>query len=219
MIPALAALAGSGSGMLANATRAAGGLSSLSASLGKLQGTSNSLFKSFSNLPLGLGRLSSAIGSVHDKFMAVLAVPENLGKWADSLVEGQRNLAEFNGQLAGAFAKFDLQQFQMNRAEAGALAGDMGPLLQEVSSLKRDLLPAKVAVEKLKAAVEVKVLQFLGVIVEMLNHLPWIGGILQEIEKDLQKEENVPIAASEFLDKVSRGVFDGWRNGPVGGVE
>lgn len=187
----------------------------LAAMAGEGQGIMTAMGGAKSSFNL-LGRSATML---YDQFASLTEIPAKIGRWADALTQSGRNLSEFNGKLAGAFARFDIEQFKMNRAEAGAMAKDIQPLLQEVTTLKRELLPAKVALERLKLVVEVKILSLLNLVITGMEQLPWIGKLLSNIEDELKKGETSNTAASEFIKQVSEGKFSGWRNTPVGGFD
>ncbi|MCA9111088.1 MAG: hypothetical protein KDA52_14145 [Planctomycetaceae bacterium] len=86
--------------------------------------------------------LFKKMGSGIVGFFAGLAVfPKTVNRWASSLVESRRHLANYNGTLASANAQLDISRLRMDMKTANATAGSGANVVEELKRLQEKMQP------------------------------------------------------------------------------
>ena len=166
-----------------------------------------------------IGLASQGLGSIAkgaaDAAKAMVNFPNILTAWSDGLTQSARKLSEFNGSLAASMAKLDMEKFKMNMGESAMLAPSMLELNKQVATMQKELQPARIAAEELKTIVSIKLVQLVTAAVAFLKYIPSLGPALERIEQQLSEKNVTGSPAETFLNNISAGIFDNFRNGPV----
>lgn len=147
--------------------------------------TATELFHALGPLTFGLTTLGAT----------TLAVNLGLKHFIESLIENRREMGQFNGRIAGAYARLDFQKFKLDMSEANQTSGSTQLMVNELMQLRKDIQPFKVMITTLTNVYAVAVMRYIEALLKGMMLMPGIGekiaeiaGTLEEIEKDLKSK-------------------------------
>ncbi|MGV3486236.1 MAG: hypothetical protein ACO1RT_17590 [Planctomycetaceae bacterium] len=121
-----------------------------------------------------------------------------------------RDLAPYNGQLAAAYARFEVDELQRNVRKGDAMAGPLSKLAEEQSQLKDSM-------DKITNPIQAGIVQMLAVGTGAVNRILDLTRVVEPIANYAawwwswwgNQDEPTDPAAAQFFRDVSDGKFDG----------
>jgi hypothetical protein len=154
--------------------------------------------------------LSGIVGPAAKLALSIAASVKGLELFNSGIVALNRDLAEYSGDMAGAFAQFDADEIQRKMREGEAKDAPMSKLLEEQSELKDTIDKFTNPVQALGVGILAQVTRGTNFLLKATVILDPILDTVQKIADWLGKEDNNEgTAIQQFFRDVSDGRFDG----------
>lgn len=167
--------------------------------------------------PAGGEIVGAALGMVAEQStraaVAIGSLPIKIERWGDSLIESQRDIMRFNGQISNTFAMLKRQEFQLGARTARATGETTKQLGAHLMELKEELQPLReiaMNVKNLTATLTTNLAtqlvknlapivgQILGALGPLAIVAPFLQAKLQEIINEQKKANRM--ATNDFQD-------------------
>jgi hypothetical protein len=167
-------------------------------------------------MALAGGGPASPAGAMGGAFLlnaALISVARSLGQFGDSVLETRRNLADYNGTIAMAFANVDFQKLNLDVRRAGDTRGSTAELARAVMDFREAIYPIELLgmrVLNLAATLTAKVGAVLAALAQVHPTFQLLKMIGEKIEQNTRKKDmegTLPI--SRVLHEMARGDFAG----------
>lgn len=168
-------------------------------------------------------RWSEKLSSSTEKILAFTGKIGKAGVQAVAFVQGlnllnsgvlalNRDLAGYNGNIQGAYAKYDADEIQRDMTKGNALAGPLTKLAEEQSELKDNIAAFRNPLEAMGTQVLVQITKLTNGMLAVVQSIPGVEAALTAIEDALNDDvaDNVTDFRA-FFEDVSDGKFDGMR--------
>lgn len=115
-------------------------------------------------------------------------------KLAEMLVEGQRSLVRFNGQIAVAYAQLERGDLLRQQASGGRTAGTTETLVGAVNDMKNELQPLKDLGTNILNVIGTGFAKLVAGIVAAAKWLPGIAGVLKAMDDEAKRNRKNAVA-------------------------
>jgi hypothetical protein len=157
-------------------------------------------------LAAGLGVLGAATIGLVGKFK----------EFSETINEGNRYLAKYNGNIAAAFARQDLNRMQMDRQTANETQGTTAWLVNATTASQKAWQPYdrdSKTISNLGAVFGAKISEAFGGMYSTAREILGFGAILDQIEKNTRKEDRggIPVEVMAAFKAQPNDPFAGLR--------
>lgn len=151
-------------------------------------------FQAIGSLLRGFAHLTGTVGNVVLRFAELRLL---LGSFSFDISEANRNLAEWNGQIAASFQKLDVTKMRLAIQTGAATSGTASELNNQIGKLLQEFQPVREeagkAINMLGIVVTRTMTSVLQSVKTIAAEIPWLKkGVdaLDAIEEDLKKNNN-----------------------------
>lgn len=170
--------------------------------------------KSFNEkLREGAEKVASFFGPIGKAAVGVVAFVKGLELMNTGVLALNRDLAQFNGQLAAAYAQYDVDEMQRNVHKGEELSGPLSELAAAQSELRDGTNKVSTQVQGLTIGMMTKVTEGVNWLNRMTGLTDRVAGTLEKIREWLFGKDAAPEAGpwQTFFADAQDGKFDGQR--------
>jgi len=160
----------------------------------------------------GLGKLA----------VSVAGIPSQVDSWAQSLIDSQKDIRMFNGQIANTFAKLRRQEITLGARTARATGGTTEALGSSLMELREEMQPLREIATNVRNIAGSAGAKFATVLVKNFAHIAGaaVGAILGAMaglatEKAIQKLIDEQKKANKTAQNNFRRAFKDSMNQPI----
>lgn len=154
---------------------------------------------------VGMGMADAASGLI-DKFgdleEAITGFPRLMEGWGRELLDAQKHLAQFNGQIATSFAESDKAEILRNIESGQRTAKSTGQLSKAWDELQNETQPYKDAGTNVMNTIGAGLIRMTAVMIQIAESVTWIAELVNWSNEEQKKNPQNDLPFVQFMHRI-----------------